>query len=1066
MHARSLRTVLPLFLALASSVAAQQNGAAQKAPIPAPLGESVPALNRQSSWAQDSRFEGKATDKSLRGVYPVGNGYVFTYMGLGSRANTMMAVTGPSYAAAQKRLPEGHFGSLSLDLGGIALADQSVRRSTEGNFVITQDRSETGVSLRTLTFAAPGSRNILRVIVVHNGSRAAVDANLHLRASGKAKADGEQMVLRYDDRKHQYRAVVRIPGAEAQADGSLMLKLGELAAGDQKLHLMSVQTAAADAPLQPAPADAAAATKAAQESLAWWRKQTARTPKLNTQRAKVQDLFDDWKVLMLTMRDARSGVFTPMVSHRGAWIRENSGAILTMLRYNYWAEAKRTLSFFIEAMRKTGEMREYYPLDLDVSGLPAVEKNWKRIAIPESELASWFVLQVFWYYRASQDAAFVKEHKDLILHCLQRQKRGKNSLMRFSGHERFMGALNTIDLASLDRNPHTIAEAADLGRQSYSLRSGLLFLIAMNAYGELLDGIDRLNNPEKWKGDPQKIAKPSRDWLQRSHTIMLDVEKEFYVGKPGFPVIADPGKDLMIGDDWTGFFTPAISAVNGKPHLEPVANACLFPLWVGFTFPTGERSRHNLRNTITRLCADASKPAEGERHSTLLGTTKTLRHFTGDVPGMLLTGMVERDAKHRAWALEDMLAIAEPAGTWARLYDPEGRPCATDLPAWPERMSINESGINLDAFMFALNGVRHVNVPSFDNESIKLKLRLPKQTTALSMENIRKDGRAFSVWVRERYRRMTAEELKQNEAQQDKRYKKDPNKLHRTFEFKMTLLSDNPTWGRYQVDADVSGTMFVRYLHKGEDGDIEEDEFWEEDDGQFFPDGAELTSPPSFTLDKKEGAELLVLTNRNRCAEILGSDKTTLVDTGLPLTGRALVDLMLEDNKPVHPSLYLDLGYDAADARTQKRPQFWQSKNWKAALSRYQAAGGQILRPHFVSRYELREGEGFKPIAAREGRLELPQGPAKRMIRFQISAPKAMEVVLRIGSGCGYKLVQDGLELSSESSARRPVRDQDSVLVSLKQGVTTFEVELMANGPQIFFASCSDSAGLPIPGLK
>ena len=1045
------------------------NTEAKRDPVAAPLGKAIPALNSQSSWEQNTRYEGKKPDKSKRGVYPVGNGRVFTYMGLGERANTMMAVSGPTYASPARRLPRGNFGEVTHDLGSHVLNAQKVRRVTDANCVVTEDSTAGGLALRTLTFAAPGSATITRVIDVVNGTGAKIPGlTLNTTVTGiAAKADGKNLVVSSGSGKYQRYAVLAIH--KATADGAkLKVEIGDLDKGATFTTVMTVTAAMGEAKAGAAAAatDVGTATTQANATVAWWKKKIAPMPRLRTDHDKIMDLFKDWKILMLTMRDARSGVVTPMVTRRGAWLRESSGPLLAFLRYNMWDEAKALINYYYNAIRLTGELREYYPLDLDFSSLAGEETKWDDIKLPDSDLPSWFVIHHFWYYRSTHDARMIEEHNPFLLSCLKRQKRGKSSRMHFSGHENYMDAtLYGMDIDEMDRNPLFIAEDAKNGRRSYSFASTLLFMVAIQGYGELMNGIDRLHNPKKWSGDTQEIDKPGDKWLQRSFSVMMEMERLFWCQKPGFPVRENVGKDLKHGDDWTGFFAPAISPVTGAPHTEPFANVNLLPLWIGFTFPTGERSRHNLRNSLGRLWK--KKDANGKRTSALVGTTPTVGHFTGDVPGMLLHGLVERDSKDRYMLHEDIMWISEPAGEWGRFYNPDGRPIAGNDPEWPDRLSPNESGINIDAAIYALNGIRHANVPNFDNKAIKVKLRMPRGATFLEMENLKKDNRAFNVHVDEFYAPLSVDEKKQNDAQQDPRYKRDPTIEHRRFRFRMELISDNPPQGRYQVDADVSGTMFVRYLYRGsvggESGLIQETEFWREDQEQFFIDGAPTTDrvPRQITLTKD--ADLLVLTNRPQCFENIGTQGVTYVDTGLPLGGPELVRAMLKDGKPTHKKLFLDIGYDAADSRTFKRKSFWNQPKWKEALQKFAAGGGEILTPKFVTKYQVKSGDSWSDVAAPEGRLTLAADGKPKTVRFTVTAAKARDdLILRFGTGCGYKLRLNGEEVAEETASRPSLRDQDAVLLEVKLGDNVVEIDLDNNGPQVVFVQVTDARGLPV----
>jgi hypothetical protein len=1076
MLTRILR-ILPL-CTVSLAIHAQDDGIAKtgeataaKQSVPSPLGGAVPELNTQSSWAQDTRHEGAKPDKTKRGVYPVGNGRVFTYMGLGERANTMMALTGPSYAATERKLPRGHYGELTIDIAGVKLPIQRVRRVTNANFVVTSDSTPEGLALRTLTFAEPDSTTITRIVTVQNDTKKiAKGLALSVRLSGgtqSAKAD--HIVKQYGKGSHSSYAVIAMAKAVVKS-GKLVLALEDLAPGGSYTSVLTISTSNGKAPdaTEAGSIGVAPATASAKKTVAWWKKKLSPMPTLHTNHVKIMDLFRDWKVLMLTMRDAHSGVVSPMVSRRGAWIRESNGPLLTFLRYNMWDEAKALLNYFYNAVRLTGEVREYYPLDLKFDSLAGKKTDWKTIRFPESDLSSWIVLQHFWYYRSTWDAKTIKEHRPFLLACLSRQKRSKGSLMRFSGYENYMNpTLYTLDINKMLRNPRFIAEDPDNDRRSYSLASSVLFLVALQGMGDMVNGIERMENPKKWEGDPSDVPnKPSQKWLERSLPIMQDLEKQFWTAQHSFAVRDNiPDSFKVHGDDWKGFFAPAISPVTGERHAEPVANINLLPLWIGFTFPTGERSRHNLRNTLGRLWI--RKDSNGKRATALVGTTSTVGHFTGDVPGMLLTALVERDGRERVQVQAEILTIAEPAGEWGQFYNPDGRPIASDDPDWPHRLSPNECGINFDATVFALNGIRHVNIANFDNRSIKLKLRLPEGTKFLEMNNLKKDNRAFNVHVDEFSAPLSPNERKQNDAQSDPKFKRDPTVDHRRFRFRMELLSDNPSTGRHQVDADVSGTMFVRYAYRGvqggKSGIIDEQEFWKADYEQFYLDDSPTAEVKPRQLKLTPGAKLLVITNRRQCAEIFGKEGVSYIDTGLPLGGPEIARAMLKDGKPTRPQLFLDIGYNASDKRTFKAARFFKGR-WEDLLAKYKAAGGVILTPEFVSKFEVKQGDSWKSVDAAHGRLELPSG--KQVVRCKVVSTAARDVVLRIGSGCGYKARINGNDLAEETGARRPIRDQDATLVELSKGENTVEFELDGPGKRVLFVRITDGKGFSVPGVK
>ncbi len=62
---------------------------------------------------------------------------------------------------------------------------------------------------------------------------------------------------------------------------------------------------------------------------------------------------------------------------------------------------------------------------------------------------------------------------------------------------------------------------------------------------------------------------------------------------------------------------------------------------------------------------------------------------------------------------------------------------------------------------------------------------------------------------------------------------RDPAKRHRRLHFAVDLMSANPPRGYYDIAVNAMGTVFMRYLRRGEP--VKESEFWAEDSLRFLP---------------------------------------------------------------------------------------------------------------------------------------------------------------------------------------------------------------------------------------
>lgn len=1054
----ALRHVASLALALALPVlapraqdAAARPGAATQ-PIPAPLAAALPELADQSAWEQDARYEGENPDKSRRGVYPIGNGRLFAYAGLGARANSLQGLTGPGYQTDETNAPRGHFGGLSLLLRStageeeqeVALTEQRVRRVRGAGFVVSEDAAAGGLALRTLTFAPPGQDLLVRVVEIVNQGRAASGAmQLVLRLDDRnatipVVARSEEAVLRiaYPSTTRPRAAAIWLSAPEASARGeAIYAPVPALEAGRSWSAVVTVTAKRGGiAEAQPTILDQDGATLAARTTSAWWKERLAKTLYTDTDHRKLRDLLEDWKVLMLVQRDEASGVVAPMVNYRGYWVRDSVGPMLAFLRWNLWDEAKALLTYLFDAVRLLDRVPNHVPLDLDFAPLQGKVTDWAALDVPESEIPAWVILLHTWYWRVTQDTDLIEKHWPLLDACLKKQRRFTDDLMTFQGDETFLhGAFSSLYPDRVGDPAFLLADDRSQGRRAWSFSSGVMFLISMHGMGELVDALDRKQNPGKWAaGAPDK--KPSQAYVERTFRILQALEKRYW-------------------QDDLGYFAPALSPLTGEPHRTPFADVNLMPLWIGWTFPTGEKSRDNLRNSLARL---TTGPAQ-------IGMTPTVAHTTGLTHAMLLTALCERDGKERLAVFDELLRRAGPAGEWGELYDPEGRPMAAYDRQWPNRCRPWESGVCLEAIYFALTGMRYLTVPNWDNTDIRAKLRMPNGASFVTLRGLKKDARHLDLFYRETFAKLSEQERKDNEEKKPED-RRDPVKLHRRVNWRLELHSGMPPRGYYDVGVNAMGTMFVRYFTP-DIKVIDETEFWKEDTEAFLrPADAEVPALAWSSPKRTEGAELLFLGNRNAGAELIGKDGVTLVDTGLPMETSTLRALLLgADGKPTHPRLFLDRGWNAAGPSTFRAATTL--AGWDALVQAYAQAGGKVLAPGFATRFTV-QAAGKDPVeaGAPQGVLQVA-GEGEVTVRVRFTAKAGGDAVLRMGSAAGVSVKWNGEQAFQRGPQRLSLPDQDAVLVRLREGVNEAEVVLQGKGERTFAVRVSDSRGLPIEGV-
>jgi hypothetical protein len=1007
-------------------------GLAQQ-PIPAPFADEIAALGDQSSWAQDARYEGAQPELRARGVYPIGNGRVFAHCGLGARANTLQGITGPRYHADEEFAPQGHFGACTLELlaGGelLPLARQRVRRVRGAGFVVTEDGDPGGLALRTLTFAAPGTAALTRVVEVLNaGAQAQRAVELRLRIDAPAEASRATLRRRHAGTRAAF-ADFALSGASPR-DGALIAQLGDLEPGARWRGVVTVETRDdADVETGAAPPTVDAAREQARATLRWWQEKLAATLEVDTDHARIRDLIRDWKVLMLTQRCAHSGTIVAMLHDRRADVRQSIGAMLVFLQLNLWDEARDLLVWIERATRRLGRVPDRTALDLDLQHLPATT-DWEHVAVPDGDIPSWIVLLHHWYWRTTRDTELIRAHWPLLEVCIKRQKRDRDDLLGFHGSEPFLaGALHALLPSRAPERSLLIANAPAEGRRAHSFASGVLFLLALQAIGELLDATQGGAGPDT----DAAAAAPGVRWLRRSIEFMRGLEERYW--------LAD-----------RGHFAPALSPLTGEPHAAPLAEANLLPLWIGWTFPSGERSRDNLRNSLAGLWCDGAR----------IGSTATVGHATGHAQGLLLAALAERDAREREAALQALLAMAEPAGEWGALYDPEGRPTWTRAPDSPERLRPLDSGINFDALLYAMHGMRRATIPYWDGNDLRARLHLPPGARHLTIKNLRKDGRHLHLFLTSVARQLDAAERQENERLSEEA-RRDPAREHLRLRFRIELLSETPPAGRVDAAINAMNTMFVRHLRREEP--IDETVFWFDGEASFFP-----AAPAGFAMvaPAASDAEVVVLANRNAATALLGGTGVRFVDTGLPWSAGDLAAMLATSAAGGARKLVLDWGYDEPGVRTCKPAGFWSSAVWQEALAAFRSAGGEVLTPGFAVRWEIASGpDDWRSLEAPSGRVELAAGgAAPTLLRTSFTAARDGEAVLRIGSGCGLRARFNGAAVLERQGPRAALPDADAALVRLRAGANTLEVELTGDGPQVLFARLTDSRGLPIADVR
>jgi hypothetical protein len=1006
------------------------------------------AFDEISTWQQHlTQKEGGALDLAVRGAFPVGDGHVFGSLGLGRRANTIRGLTGPGYATKSLPTHKGHFGEMSLDLleGGktVALENQHLWRVRGANVVISSDTSNDGLSIHTVNFAHPGSKTIYRWVEVQNLGSTARKIVLRVDWSGATPTPQGRLLL--DNEKDGRSAELSSSIAGKAEQGQWMLDLGSIEAQKSKtvaLHLRMTTTGKAYAGPEAAQKSCESAL---QGSLEAWIAKLAGTSSLSSDRQELADLMEDWKVLMLVQRDAESGAVIPMLGQRRSKIAENNGALLALLRYGLFTEAKQLLDYHVKAAIQSGKIQADLPADLDVSKVKMLEtaEQWAGIQMPNDEISAWLILQHEWYFRATWDKSVLTDRWPFLVRLMESMKPAADASMPVSGKESYM---QDRWFRVAGRNTAMSFLPADgPARHSRSLDNSILYLLSLNAMSELGEDHDKtLAGPKSLEKDWKSENKSKYE--AKHLDILQKLEQTFWL----------PAENR---------FAPFLSPINGLPHRAPYAIPNLRLQWVGYTYALGEHNRENLRNSLAELW----------QNRTRVGMTPSIGATPGDLQGYLLYSLADLDDQNRGDCLDELIHQATPSAGWAEFYDSRGRPVDPDNSANPVRLRPSEAGINLDAIAFALNGIRYVVSPGWSKKDQRFKLRLPTKSRWLTLKNLRHDGHQFHIFLDERFVKDTTIDKSGKPVQK--------------MRFRLRYVSVNKELGMQgteHVDTaiNVGDEVFVRYPSVQEE--VMETGSWPVDKEKYLRKSGGPGPFAGAKIDVPEGTSSLVITST-----IGGSrpDGSYVIDIGLPILPAQLAAAILA--QPTIKRILFDAGSRELSSETQKGSEFWNHPSLQDAARKFAAAGGKVIAPIFIRNWglskpltddktitDLTKPENFAKARSRIFKMEDSRrllfsvataktaGKSTIFASCEVQSDKKRECTLRLGSNNAIRVWLNGKLVHENKITRHARADQDEVLVTLQEGVNRLlvQVQQVDNNGELL-VRFTDLQALPIPTL-
>jgi len=626
------------------------------------------------------------------GVYPVGNGRCFAYLGIGFPQNTLFMMTGPRYQTDGNHNPLGGFGELALSLHeGEKAADlplQSCRTVRGAPVVLTAERG-THWKLTTVTAAPPGVTAIVRWITVERLKGKKRDVTLALEFRGRPmKSDRRGFYFEYPHRNRLARLrPVMIGGKLKQDDKKLTFSIPDVAPGKPRTFCLAL--------LFSESTDAASAVRKLvvsrhdrllADTLAWWKEKLADTVHVTSGDRRLDDLVEGLKVLLLVQQDAHGGV-CPMVNFKGVWLRDSNGPLLGFLHSGLYDNARRLLTYYRQASALHGFTAREFPLDLPVESDPDLTPDkWAASGTDRCEVPSFVVLQHAWWLDATGDKTLLKRHwhyvrRNAIHQVLIDGPHGP--LQTFNGDETYMGGAYYSLFPTRSGYPNALIRP-----DAYSADSMFEYVAAHEAMVRLA----RIMGQD----DDCPLFQKSADRMRKS------IERHFWL----------PEEKR---------YAPALSPVTFQPHRAPFAPINLRPLWVGYLSPDDRKAKSNLDGTLRWLW----------RPPGLVRMTPFMDHFIGCAPGYLVSNLAAvRDPRAPA-AFAALIGSASKSGEWVEVHKPDRPSYGYGDGRYANRLRPWESGVNLDALLFYLTGARRK-----EGRSVTIGPLLPAKCDRLVVENI------------------------------------------------------------------------------------------------------------------------------------------------------------------------------------------------------------------------------------------------------------------------------------------------------------------------------------------
>ncbi|MBM3122957.1 MAG: hypothetical protein FJZ97_12355 [Chloroflexi bacterium] len=411
-----------------------------------------------------------------------------------------------------------------------------------------------------------------------------------------------------------------------------------------------------------------------QESRDWWQEWYGDALAVETPDERINE-FVPIQQYLCRIQQAEAGGYSPMYMYTTCWVRDSNGPVRFMTQTGKFEEVRRYLDYYYACCAQAKRIPMNWPLDLPVkTPLPTVD--WSNAPTERAEVASFLILQHYWYWKQSGDLTPIKEHWEYLRRNLLGQhvdEQGRlpfhgDETYRFPGYQIFEATQKeptdwvSMDLLSADSAWEYIAAAG-----------------ALQTWAKMLGKSDEA-------AEYERLARRVRDALER---------------------------DFRMPD--RGYYAPAISDFSGEQYRYPFANISLGPAWLDAGL---DGQSWSWLRPLDYLWKDSGT----------LKTTPGCGYYVGMTPGYLVWALATtRNPAPLRQAIEGLLDAASPAAEYAEMIAPNDDP--TDKHWGKNRIRPWEGGINGEALVKALSGLQ----ANPERRGVRLDPSIPK----LTLRNIR-----------------------------------------------------------------------------------------------------------------------------------------------------------------------------------------------------------------------------------------------------------------------------------------------------------------------------------------